>query len=68
VRDVSYIGVSTQYIVDTQAGDEIVVFAQNAGSAADQLRNGDGVRVLWDPQHTFVITDSGEVPSAEELV
>ena len=68
VRDVSYIGVSTQYIVDTQAGDEIVVFAQNAGRSIDQLRNGDGVRILWDPEHTFVITDSGEVPSVEELV
>jgi spermidine/putrescine transport system ATP-binding protein len=68
VRDVSYIGVSTQYIVDTKAGDEVVVFAQNAGRSTDQLRNGDGVRILWDPEHTFVITDSGEVPSAEELV
>jgi spermidine/putrescine transport system ATP-binding protein len=68
VRDVSYIGVSTQYIVDTQAGDEVVVFAQNAGRSTDQLRNGDGVRILWDPEHTFVITDSGEVPSVEELV
>jgi ABC-type Fe3+/spermidine/putrescine transport system ATPase subunit len=68
VRDVSYIGVSTQYIVDTTAGDEIVVFAQNAGRITDQLRNGDGVRVLWEPEHTFVITDSGEVPSVEELV
>ena len=68
VRDVSYIGVSTQYIVDTQAGDEVVVFAQNAGRTTDQLRNGDGVRILWDPEHTFVITDSGEVPSVEELV
>ena len=57
-----------QYIVDTQAGDEIVVFAQNAGRSTDQLRNGDGVRILWDPEHTFVITDSGEVPSVEELV
>ena len=67
VRDVSYIGVSTQYIVDTKAGGEIVVFAQNAGRGAP-LRNGDGVRVMWDPEDTFVITDSGEVPSVEELV
>jgi spermidine/putrescine transport system ATP-binding protein len=67
VRDVSYIGVSTQYIVDTRAGGEIVVFAQNAGRGAP-LRSGDGVRVLWDPEDTFVITDSGEVPSVEELV
>ena len=44
------------------------MFAQNAGRSTDQLRNGDGVRILWDPEHTFVITDSGEVPSVEELV
>jgi spermidine/putrescine transport system ATP-binding protein len=68
VRDVSYIGVSSQYIVDTTAGDEIVVFAQNAGRTIDQLRNGDGVRILWEPENTFVITDSGEVPSVEELL
>ncbi len=59
---------AAQYIVDTTAGDEIVVFAQNAGRTIDQLRNGDGVRILWEPEHTFVITDSGEVPSVEELV
>ena len=30
VRDVSYIGVSTQYIIDTPTGEELVAIVQNA--------------------------------------
>ena len=67
VRDVSYIGVSTQYIIDTPGGDALVSFVQNVGRGSD-LKSGENVRLLWDPEHTFVITDSGEVPSAEEQV
>jgi spermidine/putrescine transport system ATP-binding protein len=66
VRDVSYIGVSTQYIVQTPNGDELSIFAQNVGRGAHHLAVGDAVRVLWDPEHTFVITDTGEVPTLEE--
>jgi spermidine/putrescine transport system ATP-binding protein len=66
VKDVSYIGVSTQYIVETANGDEVTVFAQNVGRSADHVSRGDQVRVLWDPEHTFVITDTREVPTLEE--
>src|SRR5689334_24362511 len=37
VKDVSYIGVSTQYIIETAAGDELTVFAQNVGRVADRV-------------------------------
>jgi spermidine/putrescine transport system ATP-binding protein len=66
VLDASYIGVSTQYIVETANGDEVTVFAQNVGRSADHVSRGDQVRVLWDPEHTFVITDTREVPTLEE--
>jgi spermidine/putrescine transport system ATP-binding protein len=66
VKDVSYIGVSTQYIVETANVDELTVFAQNVGRSADHVSRGDQVRVLWDPEHTFVITDTREVPTLEE--
>jgi spermidine/putrescine transport system ATP-binding protein len=68
ISDVSYTGVSTQYIIETQAGDELVAIVQNAGRGARRLVAGQGVRASWDPQDTFVITDSGVVPSIEELV
>jgi spermidine/putrescine transport system ATP-binding protein len=68
VRDVSYIGVSTQYVVDTPGGDELVAIAQNTGRGARHLATGEPVQVSWDPEHTFVITDTGEVPTVEELL
>ena len=68
VRDVSYIGVSTQYILDTPFGEQLVAIVQNVGRGAHHLGTGDIVRVFWDPEHTFVITDSGEVPTVEELL
>ena len=68
VRDVSYIGVSTQYIIDTPAGDELVAIVQNAGRGARHLERGESVQLLWDPEHTFVITDEGHVPTVEELI
>jgi spermidine/putrescine transport system ATP-binding protein len=68
VKDVSYIGVSTQYIIETRAGDELTVFAQNVGRGAEPVAAGQQVRVLWDPEHTFVITDTREVPTLEEQI
>ena len=68
VKDVSYIGVSTQYIIETAAGDELTVFAQNVGRSADRVAPGQKVGVLWDPEHTFVITDTREVPTLEEQI
>jgi spermidine/putrescine transport system ATP-binding protein len=68
VKDVSYIGVSTQYIIETAAGDELTVFAQNVGRSAERVAPGEKVGVLWDPEHTFVITDTREVPTLEEQI
>ena len=68
VKDVSYIGVSTQYIIHTPAGEELVAFVQNVGRGDHHLATGQPVQVLWDPENTFVITDAGSVPTLEELV
>ena len=68
VKDVSYIGVSTQYIIDTKSGDELTVFAQNVGRSSEDVAPGQPVSVLWDPEHTFVITDTREVPTLEEQI
>ena len=51
---VTYIGVSHQYEVELAEGGELTVYAQNAGGVA-LPQEGDPVRVLWDPEHTFIV-------------
>jgi spermidine/putrescine transport system ATP-binding protein len=57
ILDASYIGVSTQYLVETADGQRLSVYAQNleTGGAAEALADGQRVRLTWKPQHTFVI-------------
>ncbi len=54
VTDVSFVGVSTQYLVATPWGQELMVFEQNTGRRP-ALRNGDEVDLLWAPEHTFLL-------------
>jgi len=57
VLDASYIGVSTQYLVQTADGHKLTVYAQNleTSGASEVLADGQRVRLAWKPQHTFVI-------------
>jgi spermidine/putrescine transport system ATP-binding protein len=57
VLDASYIGVSTQYLVETRDGHKLVVYSQNleTSGASEVLADGQRVRLTWKPQHTFVI-------------
>jgi len=57
VLDASYMGVSTQYIVETKDGHRLTVYAQNleTSGAGEVLADGQRVRLTWKPQHTFVI-------------
>jgi spermidine/putrescine transport system ATP-binding protein len=54
VTDVSYIGVSTQYLAKLPWGQELTVFEQNTG-AREALKVGDAVDLHWQPSHTFVL-------------
>lgn len=54
VSDVSFIGVSTQYLVRMPWGQELTVFEQNSG-ARDAFRVGDRVDLHWTPAHTFLL-------------
>ena len=54
VTDVSFVGVSTQYLVRTPWGQELTVFAQNIG-VDDRVRTGDDVRLRWVAAHTFAL-------------
>jgi spermidine/putrescine transport system ATP-binding protein len=66
VLDASYIGVSTQYLIETADGHRLVVYAQNleTSGAKEALADGQQVRVSWKPQHTFVIEASEHVHEA----
>ncbi|HET9416194.1 MAG TPA: ABC transporter ATP-binding protein [Candidatus Limnocylindria bacterium] len=57
VLDASYIGVSTQYLIETGDGHKLVVYAQNleTSGASEAHPDGQRVRLTWQPQHTFVI-------------
>jgi spermidine/putrescine transport system ATP-binding protein len=53
VKETAYVGVATQYVVSTAAG-EVVVYAQNSdGSRA--LAPGDAALLSWSPDSTFVL-------------
>ncbi|MEV0796398.1 ABC transporter ATP-binding protein [Kribbella sp. NPDC050281] len=54
VTDVSYVGVSTQYLVRLPWDQELTVFEQNTG-ARGTFAVGDEVDLHWQPAHTFVL-------------
>jgi spermidine/putrescine transport system ATP-binding protein len=54
VSDVSFIGVSTQYLVRMPWDQELTVFEQNSG-ARDSFTVGDPVDLHWAPAHTFLL-------------
>lgn len=57
VRDASYLGVSTQYIVETKNGVPITVYEQNVERTVHGSlhRPGEEVRLSWSPDHTFAV-------------
>src|SRR5690606_35883858 len=55
VSEVVYLGTSTNYNVTTSAGDQVVVFDQNAANAEDIAARGDAVFLTWNPQHSYPI-------------
>jgi spermidine/putrescine transport system ATP-binding protein len=56
VTDASFLGIVTEYVVRTDDGAELMVVAQNDGSAELQtLGPGREVDVFWNPSHSFVV-------------
>ncbi|HEY7397511.1 MAG TPA: ABC transporter ATP-binding protein [Gaiellaceae bacterium] len=57
IRDVVYLGAVTRYVVELDAGGELVALRQNLEtSSADALEErGRRVRLTWLPEHTFEI-------------
>ena len=54
VTDVSFIGVSTQYLVRMPWGQEIQVFEQNTGRRR-LFRQGEKVDISWRPEYAFLL-------------
>jgi len=57
VTDVSYTGVSTQYLVLSSWGQELICFEQNI-KVGDRCSVGDDVILYWAPEHTFGLDGS----------
>jgi spermidine/putrescine transport system ATP-binding protein len=60
VAESAYIGVSTQYIVDTPAGS-VSVYVQNDRPGAGGVSPGHRLSLSWNPECTFVV-DHTEAP------
>lgn len=61
ISERSYVGVSTQFIVQTKAG-EVVVYVQNAEPEAAAATPGQQVSLSWRPHSTFVVDPPEEGP------
>jgi spermidine/putrescine transport system ATP-binding protein len=61
VKESAYIGVSTQYIVETSNGDVTVVVLNDQPGAAAHAP-GERLSLSWDPESTFVVDPTEEAP------
>ncbi len=64
VKDASYLGVSTSYVVETRGGGTVTVYEQNVERAtrAELWEPGEEVRLTWSPDHTFAVETGGAPP------
>jgi spermidine/putrescine transport system ATP-binding protein len=60
VSDVSFVGVSTQYLVRMPWGQELMVFEQNTGEHR-RYAVGDEVDLGWSPRHAFLLDADQDV-------
>ncbi len=67
VREVVYLGTSTQYSVLTSDGSELLVFLQNASDSSDIAERDDDVWLSWRPEHSLALAPgSAPLPTPEE--
>jgi spermidine/putrescine transport system ATP-binding protein len=57
IAESAYIGVATQYVVDTDVG-RLMVFSQNDSPGLEALGPGSPVTLTFDPESTFVLEDT----------
>ena len=66
VTDVSFVGVSTQYLVRMPWGPELQVFEQNTGRRRI-FRSGDKVELSWRPEYAFLLDHSQDARAGAQL-
>ena len=65
IIDVSFVGVSTQYMVKMPWGQDLMVFEQNTGSRR-MLPVGTKVDVSWRPEYAFLLNASQDAKAGIE--
>lgn len=66
VSDVSFIGVSTQYLVRMPWEQELTIFEQNTG-ARERFATGDSVDLHWMPEHSFLLDADQDASAGSQL-
>ncbi len=67
VVDVSFVGVSTQYMVALPWGQQLMAFEQNTG-ARSPLRAGQEVDLHWAPDHAFLLDHQQDAAAGVETL
>ncbi|MET9374104.1 ABC transporter ATP-binding protein [Streptomyces sp. NPDC002992] len=67
IADSSFIGVSTQYVVNSPAGAELQVYEQNI-ERDTRLTPGAEVVLHWNPAHTFGLDATQDIDAGVETV
>ena len=59
IRDVAYAGMMTRYLVDLDAGGEVLVVRQNLETSSTEAleQRGRQVTVGWRPEHSVAVTE-----------
>ena len=62
IRDVSYVGMVTRFVVELDEGGELQVVRQNLEMSSQEAleQRGRRVRVGWHAEHAYAISDSQE--------
>ena len=67
VSDVSFVGVSTQYLVRMPWGQELQVFSQNTGRTR-LFAVGDEVELSWRPEYAFLLDAAQDASAGAQRV
>ncbi|MGW3358512.1 ABC transporter ATP-binding protein [Streptomyces bungoensis] len=67
IADASFIGVSTQYVIESPVCDELAVYVQNV-ERDGRLVPGADVVLHWNPAHTFGLDAAQDIDAGVETV
>ncbi len=67
ITDVSFVGVSTAYLVRMPWGQELQVFQQNTGRTR-MFRSGEQVELSWRPEYAFLLDRSQDANAGAQRV